>query len=156
MRLRFNLRIFLLAFSGVAIWLGWNVFVVEHRQHLIRDLGKKIHAQRLDVRYGVPADGDGMVGWIRDYHGLPLGAVYAKPTSPWQLSWIRRKLGDKPFLFVSFYDPELIPTVRRWFPEAVCMRRMVISNVHRQVIRNGRIKRDRTQWAAPVSRFELR
>ena len=134
--LRFNLRTFLLAFSAVAIWLGWNVFVVEHRERVLSDLGKQVDAKFLGDY--VPADGKGMVKLTREWNGLPIGAVYAEPTSSQRLSWIRRRLGDKPYLYLAVYDPELIPTIRRWFPEAVCVRKMVISNAHLQSIRRNR------------------
>jgi hypothetical protein len=137
-RMRFSLRTFLLAFSAVAVWLGWNVFLVDHRKQVLSDLGKKVYVQPLNEGYEIPTDGKGMVELTRAWNGLPMGAVYAEPTSPQQLSWIRRRLGDKPYLYLSVYDPELIPTIRRWFPEAVCVRRMVISNVHRQMARNSR------------------
>ena len=136
--LRFNLRTFLLAFSAVAIWLGWNVFVVEHRKRVLSDLDKKVYAKSLNEGYGIPTDGKGMVELTRSWNGLPMGAVYSEPTRPQQLSWIRRRLGDKPYLYLAVYDPELIPTIRRWFPEAVCVRKMVISNVHLQSIRRNR------------------
>jgi hypothetical protein len=47
-------------------------------------------------------------------------------------------LGDSPFLYLAVYDRELIPMIRRWFPEAVCVRKMVISNVDRQFVCNSR------------------
>lgn len=137
--LRFNLRTFLLAFSIAAIWLGWNLFVVEHRQRVLSDLGKKVDAMQVVESYGIPADGKGMVDWMRTYQHLPMGAVYAEPTAPRQLPWLRRTLGDKPYLYLAVYDPELIPTIRRWFPEAVCVRKMVISNFHLQSIRRKQV-----------------
>jgi hypothetical protein len=103
---RFSLRTMFLAFTVVAVWLFWNVRIVQNREELWNSLKAQGEVETESVfRKGGPNR------WIpyppSSSHGPRVG-----------LSFIRQALGDKlrDFIVYSGADPALVHAT---FPEAV-------------------------------------
>jgi hypothetical protein len=134
---RFSLRTFLVAFTAVAVWLGWNVHLVQRRKDFIASLQAPyvaianpepsldplLHQQMQKVRailagHRVFANRQRINRRLLGWHSLPYET--REPQSP-TLPWIRRLLGDESYWVVSYvYGP---PTDRacELFPEATVM-----------------------------------
>ena len=132
-RPRFSLRFLLGCFTLTVLWLAWNLYVVERRKAIINEHSGKVLARPL-------ADSSK----TRDYRGKPGlealglhrvdrqidGSAYYEATAAADIPWIRRKMGDRPYKFIAVYDSDQVPLVRKWFPEAICARKWILSSHH--------------------------
>jgi hypothetical protein len=107
--LRFRLRTVFAAFTVVAVWLGWNVHLVQQRKAALETMvsrrGKEIRLVGGGTGIYAP-DGTG-----------PLSLSRHEPTAPFKVSAVRRLLGDTPRRYIvgkAGCGAELF----RLFPEA--------------------------------------
>jgi hypothetical protein len=106
-RFRFSMRTMIVAFTVIAVWLCWNVRVVQQR----KELWASLTSQGL-VETHIVARTSGVMRWV----SYPPSSRGILP----DLSLIRQVLGDelRPSIVYSGSDPELVHSV---FPEAVIM-----------------------------------
>jgi hypothetical protein len=100
-RIRFSLRILLLAFAILAIWLGWNVHQVRQRAAMEKYVAS------------MPSD----------FEANPTRIIYGTPLQPWKsLPIMWRLLGAKSVQQVELGGHSLSAKDRAyidaWFPEA--------------------------------------
>jgi hypothetical protein len=104
---RFSLRMMFVAFTVVAVWLGWNVHVVQQRKAKLAEL---------------QADNFRVVVLTRAEHE----ALYNTNAPMPQISYLRQLLGDEPVYWIKFVslwgvsDAEFNATADL-FPEARVM-----------------------------------
>jgi hypothetical protein len=113
-----------LATAAAALWLGWNVYVVEQRRSVMRSLGpypaSSSRPVPADFSY-LRADADDVVQVFRQIRFISKRSSYFPPSSAVSLPWLRRQLGDEAYLIIYTRRAGAIDQLRRWFPEAVCV-----------------------------------
>jgi hypothetical protein len=135
---RFSLRTFLLVFTAVAVWLGWNVYVVRQRREFIATLPWPYVATAYPERnvkpgpvlsaYQLQGKFEAVLIFIRQLDPPPSERTWA-PTAPHEtrdatasdVSWIRRLLGDTPYCLIAYYPGPSIDRASALFPEATIM-----------------------------------
>lgn len=138
--LRFSLRTFIAAFTVVAVWLGWNVFVVKQRREFIASLPwpyvaaayPDLDAKPPFVPYQRQAiafpEFDAILIFIRQLNPPPSERTWA-PTASHEtrepaasgVPWIRRLLGDTPYHVIAYYPGPSMDRASSLFPEAKIM-----------------------------------
>lgn len=130
---RFSLRLFIGGFTLAVLWLAWNAYIVEQRKAMLSEFRGKIITRRLaessktrDFRgkAGLAALGLNQVDRRID------GSAYYEATASADLPWIRRQMGDRAYSFIAVNESEQVTRVRKWFPEAICARKWILSSHH--------------------------
>ena len=121
--LRFSLRTMFVAFTVVALWLGWNVYAVRERKAALESLGLPYGLNYFDMDLEEPARTVLAIYWASEAGDAIYGLRYKQiaPTSSSNLPALRQWLGDKPvahILYTPGIDPERLS---RLFPEAIIM-----------------------------------
>lgn len=131
-RPRFSLRLLLACFTLVVAWLAWNLYVVERRKSIIEELGGRVIAKPIadaskthDYRGKAALD-----SLLQQVDRQVDGSAYYEAAAAADLPWIRQQMGDRAYRFIGVYDSTQVAIVRKWFPEAVCARKWVLSNHH--------------------------
>jgi hypothetical protein len=136
-RFRFSLRTFLLAFTAIALWLGWNAHLVQRRKDFIASLPWPYvatpHPQRdapqpIAYAYQLQAKFEAVFLFIRQLDPPPSERTWA-PTAPHKtrdatasdVPWIRRLLGDTPYCLIAYHPGPPIDRASSLFPEATVM-----------------------------------
>ncbi len=129
-RLRFRLRTLLLAITAVAVWLGWNVHIVQRRNELRRtgaDHGAHFVSYWEGAATAPKADKDRTAPTVMAYFDAQRKTSQSfggssvsieSPTASADLPLIRRWLGDEPVVWIVLTDPTQLPTYHASFPEA--------------------------------------
>jgi hypothetical protein len=126
-RFRFSLRTLLVLTAFVAVlltWVEWNRWTIRQREALI-GLGWN------QVSYwflGKPNTSTSFADRAEAHLHVARKAKVADAnteafpaTETGKVPWIRRMLGDRAYGMVKTSNPELVPRLRKWFPEAVCL-----------------------------------
>jgi hypothetical protein len=126
-RFRFSLRTLLVVTAFVAVlltWVEWNRRIILEREALI-GLGWNdvsfwtIGKPNTSTRFTERAEAFLLVA---RKSGVADSNTEAFPaTEVGAMSWIRRMLGDRAYGIVKTSDPQLVPRLRKCFPEAVCL-----------------------------------
>jgi hypothetical protein len=110
------------AFTTVAVWLGWNVWSVRERRSMLEALGKS-HARTSppDQIFRTTAETNAFRRVQERYvqqifRGRPYETL--QPTTPPHLSKLRAWLGDRPVQFIAYTRGPKPSDVQRQFPEA--------------------------------------
>lgn len=125
-RLRFSLRSLLALTTIVAVffgWFVWNVRVVRERKALLSLPSNRIAYWKL-AESESSSDYRGRTDEVAQA-AIATGNISDEAsafpaTELSRLTWLRRRLGDRPYLPIRTSDPLLVPRIRKWFPEAVC------------------------------------
>jgi hypothetical protein len=136
--LRFSLRTMFVAFTVVAVWLGWNVYIVRQRKAFISSLPAPclaragLGAKSSDPRERMTAEQVYLVESLA--LDMDLDAVLRRrgmspgqgdpftkltPTISGELSWLRQQLGDQPYWLISYLQGPSAARAHALFPEAI-------------------------------------
>jgi hypothetical protein len=138
---RFRLRTMLVAFTVVAVWLGWNVWLVSARKAFVENLpDRTVALARREVPSMRPHVHEAL---SRQYFDSAIDAAFRwpskdpydprsrrlpyathRPSTAGELSWLRRMLGDKPYLIIACFPGAAAERALKLFPEAT----IVIAN----------------------------
>jgi hypothetical protein len=116
--LRFNLRTMFVAFTVVAVWLGWNLRIVREREATLRLLREAdfAYSELQDTPRGAQLEVARQRELTqlrrRPYDEFP-------PTASPQLSMLRRWLGDRPVRLIIYQPGTGLVDVQSLFPEAM-------------------------------------
>jgi hypothetical protein len=107
------------------VWVEWNRRVVRERQALLRLGVGRITSWHL-AESNRPSNlyrdhADRVVQAAQRSGAVGMDAKYFPATMGNSLSWLRRRLGDRPYTMIKIAEPQLVPRIRKWFPEAVCI-----------------------------------
>jgi hypothetical protein len=126
-RLRFSLRTMLVVTAFVAVllmWVEWNRRIIRERQALIGLGWNRVAVWTL----GEPNHSTDFAGRAEAFLHVSRTVSVADAnteafpaTEVGSVPWILRLLGDRAYGMVKTSDPQLVPRLRKWFPEAVCL-----------------------------------
>ena len=128
-RPRFTLRMILIVTAIVAVWLGWNLYVVQQRRSVLESNPtlSKWHSEPAQQLWGHdffvadpeprtnPASADS------------LGYIRLQPTAPFSVSTLRKWMGDQPVWQIRYTPGEAPEKMQRLFPEAIIAYRNVVN-----------------------------
>lgn len=130
-RFHFKLRTMFAAFTVVAMWLGWNVWIVEQRRSIIESfqLTRRGYATEYAVDGAGQFRGPGgsiLFTWVPGNPNVTLRSLQfmvgepnvAAPTES-RPSGIRRWLGDRCYASIGLYSKADVEEIRALFPEAI-------------------------------------
>jgi hypothetical protein len=124
--LRFSVRtliLFTAIVAGLLGWFAWNRHVVRERQALLKHPWNQVAYWYLGDSSHADYSGhtDEIVRAARSSGHISANAESIPATKGNRLSWLRRLLGDRPCFLIKTSDPQLIPQLIKWFPEATCI-----------------------------------
>jgi hypothetical protein len=124
--LQFRLRTMFVVTALAAAALGWKMNFVQQRSAVMRSI--EARGGRFDTRAAnvSPQTRQAVINRLVDHmtsreHGTHGVCRSFEPTVSFELSWLRRFLGDKLYWDVVIYDRADLETVQRWFPEAAVL-----------------------------------
>ena len=126
-RIRFSLRTLLAVTALVAVllfWIEWNRRIVRGRQSLLGLGWNRVaywYLAEPSSSHDYRDHTKGVVRAARRSGNISASAEAFPATEVCSVSWLRRRLGDRPYFMIETSDPQLVPRIRKWFPEAVCM-----------------------------------
>jgi hypothetical protein len=142
--LRFSLRTMFVAFTVIAVWLGWNVHLVQQRTAFIESLPApcRVRLGRAFTNWGdgrpmSAKDVEGLTAIVmtmdakgvfkvrgpvknRSADGLVPHAIF-HPTKPCDVSLLRQWLGDDPYRVITYFNGPDGARTHALFPEAIVM-----------------------------------
>jgi hypothetical protein len=128
---RFSLRTFLVAFTAVAVWLGWRKdFIASLPWPYVARAYPEREARPPSVvsAYQLQAKFEAVLIFIRQLDPPPSERTWA-PTAPHAtreptasgVPWIRRLLGDTPYYLIAYYPGPSMDRASALFPEATIL-----------------------------------
>ncbi|QDT74553.1 hypothetical protein [Lacipirellula limnantheis] len=120
-RPRFTLRVMLVATAIVAVWLGWNVSVVQRRKLALESNStlSKWHEEPARPLCDVDFFVDDPEPRTNPASAYDLGYVRLPPTAPFRVSTLRKWMGDQPVWQIRYTPGEAPEKMQQLFPEAI-------------------------------------
>ncbi len=124
---RFSLRTLLAVTALVAVllfWIEWNRRIVRERQSLLGLGWNRVaywYLAEPSSSHDYRDHTERVASAARKSGSISASAEPFRATDVCSVSWLRRRLGDHPYFMIKTSDPQLVPRIRKWFPEAVCM-----------------------------------
>ena len=128
-RPRFTLRAILAVTAIVAVWLGWNLYVVQQRRSVLESNPtlSKWHsepAQQMWAHGFIVEDPEPRTNPASAYD---MGYIRLQPTAPFRVSTLRKWMGDQPVWQIRYTPGEAPEEMQRLFPEAIIAYQNVVN-----------------------------
>lgn len=107
------------AFTVVAVWLGWNLSVVQRRRSVLESNPtlSKWHSEPVQVdQFFFVEDPEPRTNPASAYD---MGYIRLQPTAPFRVSTLRKWMGDQPVWQIRYTPGEAPEEMQRLFPEAI-------------------------------------
>ena len=117
----------LVAFTVVAVWLGWNMGKVHQRNAVLASIAGKHSILQLPdyvANWDIPDDGEKAALYTQEVEAdrAGLGPYKAYTASaPYGVSKVRQWLGDKPLWLIAYTPGPDVDSMRSLFPEATIL-----------------------------------